>query len=158
MSTLLLELLLQLWYFSLSADVLASRARKIYHISSMYDFFWGMFLLALKNSDFLVKETVPQGRQVPKNYFLLLKRWKILRTPNWLASRGEWWGRKAEWGVNEEWGRRDWGDGLPGKKQWNGGVIVWLWSPVNRIPFMPKLASRLISMEMVAPLYCRQGS
>ena len=33
-----------------------------------------MLLLALKNSDFPVKETVPQGRQVPKNYFLLLKR------------------------------------------------------------------------------------
>ena len=35
-------------------------------------------------------------------------------------------GKKGEWGVNEEWGRRgrEWGDGLPGKKQWNGGVIV----------------------------------
>ena len=70
--------------------------------------------MALKNSDLLVKETVPQGKKVPKNYFLLVKRGKILRTPNWLASRGEWWGRKAEWGVNEEWGdgTAEWGDRL----------------------------------------------
>ena len=66
-----------------------------------------MLLVALKNSDLLVKETESEGEKVPKNYFLLLKRRKILRTPNWLASRGEWWGRKAEWGVNGEWGRRD---------------------------------------------------
>ena len=32
--------------------------------------------MALKNSDLLVKETVPQGKKVPKNYFLLLKRGK----------------------------------------------------------------------------------
>ena len=69
MSTLLLELLSQLWYFSLS--VLASRARKIYHICMTFS---GMLLLALKDSDLLVKETVPQGKKVPKNYFLLLKR------------------------------------------------------------------------------------
>ena len=69
MSTLLLELLSQIWYYSLS--VLASRARKIYHICMTFS---GMLLLALKDSDLLVKETVPQGKKVPKNYFLLLKR------------------------------------------------------------------------------------
>ena len=52
-----------------SADVLASRSRKIYH--KLYHFLRN----AIAGSDLLVKETaVPQGKKVPKNYFLLLKR------------------------------------------------------------------------------------
>ena len=46
----------------------------IYHAYHICMTFSGMLLLALKDSDLLVKETVPQGKQVPKNYFLLLKR------------------------------------------------------------------------------------
>ena len=45
----------------------------------------------------------------------------------------------------------------PRQKTVEWGVIVWLWSPVNRIPFMRKLAWALISMEMVAPLYCLES-
>ena len=59
-------------------------------------------------------------REESKELFPAAERGKILRTPMVDEQPGQWWGRKAEWGVNEEWAPASrMGDG-PGKKQWNG--------------------------------------
>ena len=66
-------------------------------------------------------------REESKELFPAAERGKILRTPNWLTSslvNGGEERRNGELTKNGGDGMGEWGDGLPGKKQWNGGVIV----------------------------------